>query len=181
MTLSKETIGNVIEKLEHFAQNLKWTDVRGAQDLLAAADGLRELMERRGRDGQVPIDKTITPYFDTLALDTAREIMCDVNRRSELLGGDVQLLARIQCRIDEVCRTAMLQSFGNSEQLNSPAVPDGWVAVPVKPTKEMLGQIHPITEADCPDCGKRVTADCEDNVLMSWEDMLAAAPTQESE
>ncbi len=49
MTLSKETIGNVIEKLEHFSQNLKWTDVRGAQDLLAAADGLRELLERRER------------------------------------------------------------------------------------------------------------------------------------
>ncbi|MES3654498.1 DUF551 domain-containing protein [Escherichia coli] len=25
-------------------------------------------------------------------------------------------------------RTAMLQSFGNSEQLNSPVIPDGWVA-----------------------------------------------------
>ncbi|MDU7016990.1 MAG: DUF551 domain-containing protein [Enterobacter sp.] len=25
-------------------------------------------------------------------------------------------------------RAAMLQSFGNSEQLNSPAIPDGWVA-----------------------------------------------------
>ncbi|HHT0355856.1 TPA: hypothetical protein ACTW1G_001647 [Klebsiella pneumoniae] len=27
--------------------NLKWTNVRGAQDLLTAADGLRELQERR--------------------------------------------------------------------------------------------------------------------------------------
>lgn len=26
------------------------------------------------------------------------------------------------------CRAAMLQSFGNSEQLNSPVIPDGWVA-----------------------------------------------------
>ncbi|MDR9972563.1 DUF551 domain-containing protein, partial [Enterobacter cloacae] len=25
-------------------------------------------------------------------------------------------------------RAAMLQSFGNSEQLNSPVIPDGWVA-----------------------------------------------------
>ncbi len=54
MTLSKETIGNVIGKLELFAQNLKWTDVRGAQDLLAAAEGLRELLDRRERDKQEP-------------------------------------------------------------------------------------------------------------------------------
>lgn len=76
-----------------------------------------------------PDNRAITQYFDTLALDNARDIMCDVNRRHELLGGDVQLLARIQCRIDEVCRVVMLQSFGNSEQLNSPVAPDGWISV----------------------------------------------------
>ena len=35
-------------------------------------------------------------------------------------------------------RAAMLQSFGNSEQLNSPVIPDGWVMVPEEPTHEML-------------------------------------------
>ena len=35
-------------------------------------------------------------------------------------------------------RAAMLQSFGNSEQLNSPVIPDGWVLVPEEPTHEML-------------------------------------------
>jgi hypothetical protein len=35
-------------------------------------------------------------------------------------------------------RAAMLQSFGNSEQLNSPVIPDGWVMVPIEPTAEML-------------------------------------------
>nr|WP_223237632.1 hypothetical protein [Enterobacter hormaechei] len=34
-------------------------------------------------------------------------------------------------------RAAMLQSFGNSEQLNSPVIPDGWKLVPVEPTEEM--------------------------------------------
>ena len=29
---------------------------------------------------------------------------------------------------EDECRAAMLQSFGNSEQLNSPVIPDGWVA-----------------------------------------------------
>lgn len=54
-------------------------------------------------------DNAITQHFDTIALETAREIMCDVNRRHEFLGGEVQLLSRIQCRIDDACRTAMLQ------------------------------------------------------------------------
>ncbi|MDQ2119706.1 hypothetical protein RBI72_23680 [Enterobacter hormaechei] len=36
------------------------------------------------------------------------------------------------------CRAAMLQPFGNSEQLNSPVIPDGWVMVPEDPTHEML-------------------------------------------
>lgn len=52
MTMTKSTITDkrvtsVIERLEHYACNLKWTNVRGAQDLLTAADGLRELQERR--------------------------------------------------------------------------------------------------------------------------------------
>ncbi|HBW1969276.1 hypothetical protein [Klebsiella quasipneumoniae] len=45
--LTDERITSVIERLEHYACNLKWTNVRGAQDLLTAADGLRELQERR--------------------------------------------------------------------------------------------------------------------------------------
>ena len=36
------------------------------------------------------------------------------------------------------CRAVMLQSFGNSEQLNSPVIPDGWKLVPIDPTKDML-------------------------------------------
>ncbi|MBN4831699.1 DUF551 domain-containing protein [Enterobacter hormaechei] len=31
-------------------------------------------------------------------------------------------------RADDACHAAMLQSFGNSEQLNSPVIPEGWVA-----------------------------------------------------
>ncbi|OLP14361.1 hypothetical protein AGG97_17955 [Klebsiella michiganensis] len=47
LTITDERVISVIERLGHYASNLKWTDVRGAQDLLAAADGLRELQERR--------------------------------------------------------------------------------------------------------------------------------------
>lgn len=33
---------------------------------------------------------------------------------------------------------AAMQSFGNSEQLNSPAIPDDWVMVPKEPTQAMI-------------------------------------------
>lgn len=46
-SITDQRVISVIENLEHCASNLKWTDVRGAQDLLTAADGLRELQERR--------------------------------------------------------------------------------------------------------------------------------------
>ncbi|HDT5931124.1 TPA: DUF3850 domain-containing protein [Enterobacter kobei] len=105
----------------------------------------------------VPDNSVITQHFDTIALEAAREIMFDVNRRHEFLGGEVQLLSRIQCRIDDACRAAMLQGaepvttayklryavetirnsgieinaekiFAERDALNSPVIPDGWVA-----------------------------------------------------
>lgn len=56
-----------------------------------------------------------SPHFDTVALEVAREIMCDVNRRHEFLGGDCQLLSRIQCRIDEAYR-AMIAAAPQPEK-----------------------------------------------------------------
>ncbi|MFP8639604.1 DUF551 domain-containing protein [Klebsiella michiganensis] len=47
LTITDERVISVIERLEYYACNLKWKNVRGAQDLLTAADGLRELQERR--------------------------------------------------------------------------------------------------------------------------------------
>lgn len=51
-TITDKRVTSVIDRLEHYACNLKWTNVRGAQDLLAAADGLRELQERRKADNE---------------------------------------------------------------------------------------------------------------------------------
>lgn len=55
-------------------------------------------------------------------------------------------------------------------------VPEGWKLVPIEPTKEMRQQIHPIAEGTCHHCYATVNPDCEENVLLSWRDMLAAAP-----
>ncbi|MGX4988940.1 hypothetical protein [Enterobacter kobei] len=74
-----------------------------------SCQGLIPLFTTPPAPESVPGNSAITQHFDTIALDTAREIMCDVNRRHEFLGGEVQLLSRIQCRIDDACRAAMLQ------------------------------------------------------------------------
>lgn len=47
--LSKERANALIENLDHYATNLKWQNVKAAQDLLVAADGLRELLVLRER------------------------------------------------------------------------------------------------------------------------------------
>ncbi|WP_275553688.1 hypothetical protein [Mixta sp. Marseille-Q2659] len=55
----------------------------------------------------------------------------------------------------------------------------GWRIVPVEPSKEMLSQIHPIADGNCSHCGNRTTLDCKENMLLSWRDMLEAAPKPE--
>ena len=64
------------------------------------------------------------------------------------------------------CCAAMLQSFGNSEQLNSPVIPDGWKLVPIELTGDMT---NAMSEAILDDLH---------NVDV-WRSVLAAAPQQE--
>ena len=72
-------------------------------------------------------------------------------------------------------RAAMLQSFGNSEQLNSPVIPDGWVAVPVEPTIAILDEFDSII-----DYGAEDSKDAWSRLLAAaWIKSLPAAPQQE--
>lgn len=43
-TITKERLEPVIERLEHYATNVKWTNVQAAQDMLTAADAMRRLL-----------------------------------------------------------------------------------------------------------------------------------------
>ena len=73
-------------------------------------------------------------------------------------------------------RAAMLQSFGNSEQLNSPVIPDGWVAVPVEPTIAILDEFDSII-----DYGAEDSKDAWSRLLAAaWIKSLPAAPQQEA-
>ncbi|HDY7165109.1 DUF551 domain-containing protein [Klebsiella pneumoniae] len=92
----------------------------------------------------VPDNRDITQHFDTIALETAREIMCDVNRRHEFLGGEIQLLSRIQCRIDDACRAAMLAAAQHDTPALNPVqsvvtVPGKWI--PVSEQMPEVGEI----------------------------------------
>ncbi|MEI3708844.1 DUF550 domain-containing protein [Klebsiella pneumoniae] len=73
--LTDERVTSVIERLEHYACNLKWTNVRGAQDLLASADGLRELQERRkaAMDGE-PVKRVNADQMHHVCLEANRHL-----------------------------------------------------------------------------------------------------------
>ncbi|WP_409249730.1 DUF551 domain-containing protein [Enterobacter hormaechei] len=107
----------------------------------AYADPLREvtpLYTAPPAPVSVPNGRAITQHFDTIALETAREIMCDVNRPHEFLGGEVQLLSRIQCRIDDACRAAMLHG-ADGALTNEGAMP----ATQFKPVADLYGLTSP--------------------------------------
>ncbi|WP_395264953.1 hypothetical protein V1605_18450 [Enterobacter soli] len=84
-------------------------------------------------------------------------------------------------------RAAMLQSFGNSEQLNSPVIPDGWVMVPVEPTEDMIVNGFESEPDESFSDEKEWEAydamsGCQQaahRAKLCWAAMIAAAPKQE--
>ena len=117
----------------------------------------------------------MTP-FDSKALASAREVLALT--RQEHIGGDVQLLAKIQLLFMDAMEYAAPQSFGNSEQLNSPVVPDGFRIVSL----DALGAACGALQRHAPDCKtlkllRRYTF----GDLSKPNASLAAAPKQESE
>lgn len=76
-------------------------------------------------------------------------------------------------------RAAMLQSFGNSEQLNSPVIPDGWVMVPVDMPHEMMRAVQVNSEL-----GAYAATNLNGAYSLFrefWDVAVTAAPQQEVE
>ncbi|VAS30328.1 hypothetical protein [Klebsiella variicola] len=85
LTITDGRVISVIERLEHYASNLKWTDVRGAQDLLTAADGLRELQERRKADSEPVAEVYQTPNVGICAaLGPSIRMLCALEPGTKL-------------------------------------------------------------------------------------------------
>ncbi|WP_236582897.1 hypothetical protein [Citrobacter freundii] len=123
----------------------------------------------------------VMPDVDTIALNTARNIMCDINRMEGWPGGDVQLLACIQSRIEQACRPAMLQAG------NSPVTTDGYVLVPIEPTENMIingFESEPdefFSKSEEWDAYQEMSG-CEQaahRAKLCWAAMIKAAPQQE--
>lgn len=93
--------------------------------------------------------------FDSKALSSAREVMAII--KQEHIGGEAQLIAKIQLLFIEAMEYAVPQS-------NSPVIPDVWALVPVNATRAMI------------DAAARVEEDGYDAMHKA---MLAAAPGKE--
>ncbi len=55
-------------------------------------------------------------------------------------------------------------------------IPEGWALVPVEPSTEMKRNIHDTATGTCMNCEHSVQIDCDENVMLSWYDMIDAAP-----
>ena len=220
-TITDKRVTSVIERLEHYACNLKWTNVRGAQDLLAAADGLRELQERRkadsepvawtwhyreqwhvtndkcraefvAKDGDVAVlplyshaQQAVVPDDVLEALQKVARIRLDMNdfdgdRRgiADCLGDAEEALIEVVNRraamlerqlVDHVDEESLitikaapalgsLPKTGEVQNTNDPAIPDGYVMVPMRLTAEngakgaLSGEFSETKFVNCPEC-----------------------------
>lgn len=62
-TITKERLEPVIERLEHYATNVKWTNVQAAQDMLIAVDAMRRLLASLEAEPVCVIDQSNLDYL----------------------------------------------------------------------------------------------------------------------
>lgn len=125
------------------------------------------------------------------ALKRLRSIVADpktLPRRKEWISGQQYsyvLLESVEAMVDDACRAAMLQG---AEPVSQPyTLPDGWVAVPVEPTEDMViagFEAELREEFRDPEAWEAFEAmsGCEQaahRAKLCWAAMIAAAPHQE--
>lgn len=177
--LTDERVTSVIERLEHYACNLKWTNVRGAQDLLAAADGLRELQERR----KAAMDSEPVATLDVQSRrPDGNKFALVFSSAAHKLPDDVYFLYRHAQPAPEkynIGDATMRHIFTPTGMTNvsdmqavfdrveavlvgmdqpAPVVPDGYVMVPMRLTAEngakgaLSGEFSETKFVNCPEC-----------------------------
>ena len=62
-TITKERLEPVIERLEHYATNVKWTNVQAAQDMLIAVDAMRIALASLEAEPVCVIDQSNLDYL----------------------------------------------------------------------------------------------------------------------
>ncbi|HGN9393358.1 TPA: DUF551 domain-containing protein [Klebsiella pneumoniae] len=175
LTITDGRVISVIERLEHYASNLKWTDVRRAQDLLTAADGLRELQERRKADSEPVAEVYQAPNVGICAaLGPSIRMLCplepgtklyrhaqpapekynigDATKRHIFTPTGMTNVSDMQAVFDRV--EAVLVGMDQP----APVVPDGYVMVPMRLTAEngakgaLSGEFSETKFVNCPEC-----------------------------
>ncbi|EDS8889522.1 hypothetical protein GQC79_004493 [Salmonella enterica] len=116
------------EEAEVFYQHLK-----NIQELYQHLKNVQELYHAQEKRLFTIVKRIKGPAFDKYAHSPSQAI--DV-LESAIFGEN-----------EEPSRAAM-QSFGNSEQLNFPVIPDGYALVPVNPTDEMVAAAEYETGTD---------------------------------
>lgn len=102
-------------------------EASGRNPVLAYADSYRD-MANQGVES-IPVWSVITDLERNIApLFTAPPAPVSVPAAMEMDDDFDSAFEHGKAVGWNACRAAMLQSFGNSEQLNSPVIPDGWVA-----------------------------------------------------
>lgn len=64
-TITKERLEPVIERFEHYATNVKWTNVQAAQDMLIAVDAMRRLLASLEAEPVCVIDQSNLDYLNS--------------------------------------------------------------------------------------------------------------------
>ncbi len=130
-------LGEEIAELARIALASLEAEASGRNPVLAYADSYRD-MANHGVES-IPVWSVITDLERNIApLFTAPPAPISVPAAMEMDDDFDSAFEHGKAVGWNVYRAAMLQSFGNSEQLNSPVIPDGWVLVPEEPTHEML-------------------------------------------
>ncbi|EDW5780594.1 hypothetical protein CFJ47_004832 [Salmonella enterica] len=158
---------------------IQWADQHNSHYVAAA---LCELQERRKADSAEPAP--IVPETLPCSVELKPSLIIGKGCKTETLltalkrradyYAELEALTPEQRAEHDAGIAEFIESFGNSEQLNSPVTPDGYALVPVEPTDEMI----------------EAAMNCEDVLFNSdesfcvqfgniYEAMLAAAPQPE--
>ncbi|EPA2067819.1 TPA: DUF551 domain-containing protein [Enterobacter hormaechei] len=120
-------LGEEIAELARIALASLEAEASGRNPVLAYADSYRD-MANQGVES-IPVWSVITDLERNIApLFTAPPAPISVPAAMEMDDDFDSAFEHGKAVGWNACRAAMLQSFGNSEQLNSPVIPDGWVA-----------------------------------------------------
>lgn len=123
----------------HWVEGVVYTATPAPVSVNITRDQIRDIFMSNGftiKEGQTDLkDYVFTAADELISLSRSQS---QVSVPDELDGKSFECIAnKFQVSMSEAqwilvgwnaCRAAMLQSFGNSEQLNSPVIQDGWVA-----------------------------------------------------